>query len=492
MALTVFNSLTRQKELFVPISESDSTGRETGTGDRSVKMYVCGVTVYDYCHLGHARTYVTWDVVRRYLIWKGYTVTYVQNFTDVDDKILKRARERGSNMQAISEEFIDAYMEDMERLNVMPADSYPRATRSLAAIQQLIQDLELKQFAYQVRGQAEGKDVYYSVRKFDGYGKLSGRKLEDMQAGASGRVNTESTQKRDPFDFALWKSAERSEEGFESPWGWGRPGWHIECSAMVRETLGDRIDIHAGGADLKFPHHENEIAQSEPIGGEPFAKYWLHNGFLNIDGEKMSKSLGNFKTIRDVLENYEPMALRLFFLQTQYRSPIDLTDESLTAATSAWKTLSAALTFAHSLDLEGVEPDVGAISKAETALDDDFNSPGALAVAFELAKTLNKDNNQLKHTGAGTLDSETLASKARALLTIADILGLAAIAATDIDGAFIPDTLTDAQIQELLDRRNGARKERNFAEADEIRDRLNAEGITIVDQKDGTSRWIRT
>ena len=485
MALTVFNSLTRQKEPFVPLSELE------GTGDRSVKMYVCGVTVYDYCHLGHARTYVTWDMVRRYLKWKGYDVTYVQNFTDVDDKILKRARERGSNMEAISEEFIEAYMEDMQRLNVMPADIYPRATRSLPAIYQLIQDLELKQFAYQVRGQADGQDVYYAVRKFDGYGKLSGRKLDDMQAGASGRVDGEGSLKHDPFDFALWKSAEKTEEGFESPWGWGRPGWHIECSAMVRETLGDRIDIHAGGADLKFPHHENEIAQSEPIGGEPFAKYWMHNGFLNIDGEKMSKSLGNFKTIRDVLSRYEPMALRLFLLQTQYRSPIDLTDDSLTAATNAWGTLSDALRFAQTLDLDGVQADADAIAIAETALDDDFNSPGALAVAFELAKTLNKENNQIVHTGSGRLDAATLVAKARALFDIADILGLAATSVASVDSESPLDGLTEERIQELLDLRNAARKARNFAEADDIRDRLKAEGITIIDQKDGSSRWVR-
>ena len=485
MALTVFNSLTRQKEPFVPLSEKD------GDGERRVKMYVCGVTVYDYCHLGHARTYVTWDTVRRYLMWKGYDVTYVQNFTDVDDKILKRARERNSTMQAISEEFITAYLEDMERLNVMPANIYPRATRSLQAIYQLVEDLELKHFAYRVRGQGDGEDVYYAVRKFDGYGKLSGRKLEDMQAGASGRVDAEQSLKRDPFDFALWKSADRTEEGFESPWGWGRPGWHIECSAMVRETLGDRIDIHAGGADLKFPHHENEIAQSEPIGGEPFAKYWMHNGFLNIDGEKMSKSLGNFKTIRDVLENYKPMALRLFFLQTQYRSPIDLTDESLTAATSAWNTLSTALLFAQTLELDGMAADGEAIAAAETALDDDFNSPGALAVAFELAKTLNKERNQLIHMGAGTLEASTLKAKAKALLNIADILGLSASETVEAAETSTSDGLSDSQIQELLDRRNAARQQKNYAEADEIRDRLKAEGISIIDQKDGSSRWVK-
>ena len=485
MVLTVFNSLTRQKEPFVPLSDRE------GTGDRSVKMYVCGVTVYDYCHLGHARTYVTWDTVRRYLQWKGYDVTYVQNFTDVDDKILNRARERNSTMQAISEEFIDAYLQDMERLHVMPADIYPRATRSLQAIYQLVQDLELKQFAYQVQGQGDGEDVYYAVRKFDSYGKLSGRKLEDMQAGASGRVEVEGSLKRDPFDFALWKSADRAEEGFESPWGWGRPGWHIECSAMVRETLGDRIDIHAGGADLKFPHHENEIAQSEPIGGEPFAKYWMHNGFLNIDGEKMSKSLGNFKTIRDVLEHYDPMALRLFFLQTQYRSPIDLTDESLTAATSAWTTLSTALLFAQTLDLDGVAGDREAIAAAETALDDDFNTPGALAVAFQLAKTINKERNQLVHTGSGSLETASLTAKAQALFEITGILGLSVSDAVETVEERSSGALSEGQIQELLDRRNAARKQKNYAVADEIRDRLSAEGITIIDQKDGSSRWVK-
>ncbi|MEO0852756.1 MAG: cysteine--tRNA ligase, partial [Cyanobacteria bacterium J06648_11] len=251
MALSVYNTLSRRKEAFKPLTPENESGKP------QVKMYVCGVTVYDYCHLGHARTYIVWDVVRRYLEWRGYDVTYVQNFTDVDDKILKRALQENSSMSDVSERYIRAYFEDMERLNVEPADSYPRATRSLEAIYQLIQDLELNSFAYRVRGQGDGEDVYYAVRKFADYGQLSGRKLEDLQAGASGRVGAEESAKRDPFDFALWKSASESEEGFDSPWGRGRPGWHIECSAMVRDVLGDRIDIHAGGADLVFPHHEN-------------------------------------------------------------------------------------------------------------------------------------------------------------------------------------------------------------------------------------------
>ncbi|MEN9222683.1 MAG: cysteine--tRNA ligase, partial [Thermostichus sp. BF3_bins_97] len=339
MDLVVYNTLTRRKEVFQPLStggfqtasvSASQDGPDTLAAAAAekplVRMYVCGVTVYDLCHLGHARTYVVWDVVRRYLEWRGYRVQYVQNFTDVDDKILKRALERGESMQAVAERFITEYFQDMDRLNIQRANLYPRATQSLQAMYELIRSLELKGFAYQVRdpiakeapqdfapeadlstaqvSEKPAYDVYYAVRKFSDYGQLSGRKLQDMEAGASGRVGEEVSDKRDPFDFALWKAAPASEPGFESPWGWGRPGWHIECSAMVRETLGDHIDIHAGGADLIFPHHENELAQSEPITGKPMAKYWLHNGFLNIDGEKMSKSLGNFTTLRQALTLY--------------------------------------------------------------------------------------------------------------------------------------------------------------------------------------------
>jgi cysteinyl-tRNA synthetase len=333
MSLTLYNTLTRKKESFEPI--------EAG----KVRMYCCGVTVYDYCHLGHARSYIVWDILRRYLTWRGYDVRYVQNFTDIDDKILNRARADGSTMEKVSEQFIAAYFEDMARLNILEADEYPRATHTLDGIKRLIHELEQKGMAYAAAG-----DVYYAVRKFEGYGKLSGRKLEDMQAGASGRVteDPEASKKQDPFDFALWKAAKQNEPSWESPWGAGRPGWHIECSAMVRDRLGDQIDIHVGGADLTFPHHENEIAQSEAVTGKPLSCYWLHNGMVNVDGEKMSKSLGNFTTIRQLLDEplevlggdrFDPMALRVFVLQAQYRKPIDFTGDAISAAQNSWNTL---------------------------------------------------------------------------------------------------------------------------------------------------------
>ena len=307
MTLSVYNTLTRSKSKFQTIEAN------------KVRMYCCGITVYDYCHLGHARTCLVWDVVRRYLQWSGYEVNYIQNFTDIDDKILNRASQEGTSMEAVSEKYIAAYFEDMESLGVGKADAYPRATHTLDGIKRLVAELEQKGFAYPAEG-----DVYYSVQKFPDYGKLSGRKLEDMQAGASGRVEGEEENKKQyPFDFALWKAAKEGEPAWESPWGNGRPGWHIECSAMVRERLGETIDIHVGGGDLTFPHHENEIAQSEAVTGQPLANYWLHNGMIIVEGKKMSKSLGNFTTIRELLDRYDPMAVRLFILQAQYRKPVD-------------------------------------------------------------------------------------------------------------------------------------------------------------------------
>lgn len=331
MSLTLYNNLTKKKEVFKPL--------KAGT----IKIYCCGITAYDYCHLGHGRTCLVWDVVRRYLAWSGYDVTYIQNFTDIDDKILNRAKKEKSTMKEVADRFIEAYFEDMEKLNIKKADAYPRATHSLNGIQRLIDELEQKGFAYASQG-----DVYYAVKKFKDYGKLSGRKLKDLQIGASGRVeitDPEESKKQDPFDFALWKASKEGEPFWESPWGQGRPGWHIECSAMVKEHLGETIDLHVGGSDLIFPHHENEIAQSEAATGHPLAHYWLHNGMVKIAGEKMSKSLNNFITIRELLDKYEPMAVRLFVLQAHYRKPLDFTDEALEAATNGWHTLKEGLLF---------------------------------------------------------------------------------------------------------------------------------------------------
>jgi cysteinyl-tRNA synthetase len=487
MSLTLYNTLTRKKEPFDPI--------EAG----KVRMYCCGVTVYDYCHLGHARSYIVWDIVRRYLAWRGYDVRYVQNFTDIDDKILKRARTDGSTMEAVSEQFIAAYFEDMARLNVLEADEYPRATHILDGIQRLIHELEHQGMAYAAQG-----DVYYSVRKFEGYGKLSGRKLEDMQAGASGRVteDPEAVKKKDPFDFALWKAAKPDEPAWESPWGLGRPGWHIECSAMVRDRLGDQIDIHVGGADLVFPHHENEIAQSEAVTGKSLSRYWLHNGMVNVDGEKMSKSLGNFTTIRQLLDEplevlggdrFDPMALRVFVLQAQYRKPIDFTGEAISAAQNSWNTLKEGLLFAAEYGevLGWGDENVlnaEAVQRFQTAMDDDFNSPGGLAVLFELAKELRRAGNLITHEGQADRAADDLRQDWYTLVSLAQVLGLEAVSTSDDAPA---DEGGDAVIAEMIQARCAARKSKDFKESDRLRDLLTAEKIVLIDQPDGTTRWHR-
>lgn len=480
MTLRIYNSLTRKKEEFVPL--------ETG----KVKMYVCGVTVYDYCHLGHARAYVVWDMVRRYLATK-YVVHYVQNITDIDDKILKRAKERGVTMQAIAEQYIATYDEDMAKLNILPANEYPRATASIPAIINLIESLEKQGFAY-----ATGGDVYYAVQQFPNYGKLSGRKLEDMQAGASGRVDETEPLKRYPFDFALWKSAKPDEPFWESPWGKGRPGWHIECSAMVRDRLGDTIDIHAGGADLQFPHHENEIAQSEVVTHQPLAKYWMHNGFVNIDGEKMSKSLHNFTTIRTLLEDYNPMAVRLFILQAHYRQPIDFTEEAMNAATKGWETIRDGLLFAHDfaeqvgweVSPSDVHPEKNeiAIAHFHEAMDDDLNTSVALSVMFEFAKDLRTARNVLVHSGKTETSSEQLAIAWQTLRYFADILGLEA---KPEEVSAQANGTADAEIEQMIEQRQAARKAKNWQESDRLRDELVAMGIVLIDQPDGTTRWHR-
>lgn len=477
MSLVIYNTQTRQKETFTPI--------EPGT----VKMYCCGVTVYDHCHLGHARSYITWDTARRYLIWRGYDVQYVQNFTDIDDKILNRAIAEDRSMAEVSETYIASYFEDLRRLNVKDADDYPRVTEHIPQICDLIQTLIDRDLAY-----ASGGDVYYAVQKFPSYGKLSGRTEDQMQSGASGRVDAGSGEpkKRHPFDFALWKAAKPSEPFWESPWGQGRPGWHVECSAMIRSRLGDSIDIHGGGGDLVFPHHENEIAQSEGATGKPLATYWAHNGMVRVNGEKMSKSLGNFTTIRDLLETVEPMVIRLFILQAQYRKPLDFTDEAIVSATSGWQTFNDGLTFGDRFggtlgwDVESsatVEPLSEVVDKFRSAMDDDFNSSAALAILFELAKDLRRAGNLLVHGEALTTPVEELCHQWTTLVELAGVLGLTATFAAETGN---DDGLTDAAIEDLIAQRKQARADRNFAEADRIRDDLKAQGITLIDKPDGT------
>ncbi len=478
MPLQLYNTLARQKQTFEPLEP----GR--------VKMYCCGVTVYDYCHLGHARSYIVWDVLRRYLLWLGYQVRYVQNFTDIDDKILRRAREEDSTMEAVSGRYTEAYFEDMARLNILEADEYPRATHTLDGIQRLIHELEQKGNAY-----AAGGDVYFAVRSFAGYGKLSGRRLDDLQAGASGRVENGEVLKRDPFDFALWKAAKEGEPAWDSPWGPGRPGWHIECSAMVRDSFGDGIDIHMGGSDLVFPHHENEIAQSEAASGHSLATYWLHNGMVNVGGEKMSKSLGNFTTIRQLLDegHVDPMVMRLFVLTAQYRKPIDFTDEAIAAATAGWETLCDGLRFGPQFGeqlgwADQVALDEEAIARFNQAMDDDLNTPGALAVLFELAKELRRQGNLLRHQGAIEGDASRLQRHWQTLTKLAAVLGLEL---REAESTPMTEGLSEAAIATQVEARALAKAERNWAEADRIREALAAQGITLIDQKGGATTWIR-
>ncbi|UBF27720.1 cysteine--tRNA ligase [Kovacikia minuta CCNUW1] len=479
MPLTIYNSLTRQKEPFEPI--------EPG----KVRMYVCGITAYNYFHVGNARVFIIFDVVRRYLMWRGYQVRYVQNFTDIDDKILKRAIAEGSTMQEVADRFIDAYFEDADRLNILRADSYPRATHTINGIQRLIHELEQRHYAYAADG-----DVYYAVRQFPHYGKLSGRKLDDMQAGASGRVDEEEgDKKKDPFDFALWKAAKPGEPAWESPWGAGRPGWHIECSAMVRQELGESIDIHAGGMDLTFPHHENEIAQSEAVTGKPLANYWMHNGFVNMDGEKMSKSLGNTRLTRDLLTNYDPMAFRLFVLQAHYRKPIDFTADALEAAESGWKTLNEAFQYGSKFaqlpgwsSEQSIELERAMVDRFNEAMDDDFNTPIALSVIFELAKDLRREGNLLVHEGQPSLSIKQLQCQWQTFENLLQVLGLE----NQPEAApTLSEGLTDAEIEALIQQRQDARQAKNWVESDRIRNELEAQGIKLID-KGNVTNWYRS
>ena len=479
MTLKIYNTQTRRLEPFVTLLP----GRVT--------MYCCGVTVYDYCHLGHARSYIIWDMVRRYLKWRGYEVTYVQNFTDIDDKILRRAQEQGVSMADISERFLEAYFEDIRPLNVMDADEYPRVTDNISGIQQLIEVLLEKNYAYAADG-----DVYFHVEAFEQYGKLSGRSQSMMQAGASGRVavsDPTNSHKKHPSDFALWKSAKPEEPAWDSPWGEGRPGWHIECSAMVRGLLGETIDIHGGGGDLVFPHHENEIAQSEAANGKPLAKYWVHNGMVTVNGEKMSKSLGNFTTIRELLNRpLEPMVIRLFVLQAHYRKPLDFTEEAISSATNGWQTLEQGLLFGEKYGSrlgweENQELDSAVIEQFKATVDDDFNSPGGLAVLFELAKNLRREGNLLTHEGKITTDGEDLQRQWQTLVHLAGILGLEAKSEV---GSEDTNNFDQAEITKLIQQRNAARKVKDYAESDRIREQLQEMGITLIDQPNGETSIV--
>ncbi len=512
-SLRLYNTLTRQKEPLVPLVPGH------------VKMYCCGVTVYDYCHLGHARSYIIWDTVRRYLEWSGYAVRYVQNFTDIDDKILNRAMQEGSTMEAIAQKYTDAYFEDMAQLNIRDADDYPRATHTINGIQRLIHELEQKGVAYPASG-----DVYYAVRSFPAYGRLSGRQLDDLQAGASGRLEADSTapKKKDPFDFALWKAARPGEPSWDSPWGAGRPGWHIECSAMIREAfgtsqgndhLGDSIDIHVGGGDLVFPHHENEIAQSEAATGKPLATYWMHNGMVNVGGEKMSKSLGNFTTIRAFLASgIHPMALRLFVLQAHYRKPMDFTDEAIASATNSWATLQEGLQFGYkhgkglgwsdtddesfgNPEFMRIPSESEAVQQFTLAMNDDFNTPGAISVLFELAKDLRKAGNLITHQGDTTKGSQALRTEWQTLVVLAEVLGLkgskfvtmsAAVTGQSSADANTDIRYSDQKVQALIQQRQVAKQAKNFAEADRIRNELTAQGITLIDKPGGITDWHRS
>jgi cysteinyl-tRNA synthetase len=492
MSLTIYNTLTRAKEPFQTLTPNQ------------VKMYCCGVTVYDYCHLGHARSYIVWDTVRRYLQWRGYQVEYVQNFTDIDDKILKRAETEGSSMTAVAEKYTAAYLEDLRRLNVRDADLYPLATGHISEIQNLIAELERKGFAYAVAG-----DVYFRVRRFDEYGKLSHRNLEDMRAGAGERVDAadpDQIKKEDPFDFALWKAAKPGEPSWESPWGNGRPGWHIECSAMIDKNLGKTIDIHCGGGDLVFPHHENEIAQSECAHDRPLSTYWMHNGMVKIKNEKMSKSLGNFITIRGILDDYrdlngqqiDPMTLRLFVMTAQYRKPMDFSDESITAAGQSWQTIKDGLLFGYefgeklgwdNLTPGSIDPKNADFDRFRTVVDDDFNFAEGLVILFELAKELRKVGNIITHDGVQTTDPNLLKQQWQTLTELAGVLGLEA---NPDELNKLTTGLSDEEIESLLQQRQTARQNKDFAESDRIRDELKANGIVVIDKAGSPSTWHRT
>ena len=458
--LSIYNDLSNAKEQFEPLQPG------------KVSMYVCGMTVYDLCHLGHARVMVVFDVVYRYLKSLGYDVNYVRNITDIDDKIINRANERGEPFTELTRRFTDAMHEDSAALGVLPPDSEPRATDHLPDIIDMIGKLIDRGHAYV----AENGDVYYDVRSFPEYGKLSGKSIDDLESGA--RVEPGDV-KRDPLDFALWKAAKPGEPAWNSPWGDGRPGWHIECSAMSTQALGDTFDIHGGGADLTFPHHENEIAQSEGATGHPFVRYWMHNGFVRINDEKMSKSLNNFFTVREILARYQAEEVRYFILTSQYRSPLNYDDEHLDNARGALTRFYTALRGLPTAEPAGGEEFESAFNQA---MQDDFNTPEALAAMFELVRAINRTRET---------DMQAAAGLAASLRAMGEVLGiLQQDPEAYLRGGADSDGLSDADIDELIAQRQQAKKDRNWAEADRIRDELQAAGIVLEDSPTGTS-WRR-
>ena len=489
--LKVYNTLSGAKEEFTPIN------------DKAVGMYACGVTVYDHSHIGHARGAVVFDVVRNYLRFKGFTVKYVRNFTDIDDKIIKRAAETGTTWDAVAEKYTEEYIKDMALLGVDRPDVEPKATEHIPEIIGLVARLVENGSAYE-----SGGDVFFSVRKFEGYGRLSKKPVDDMVSGA--RVDVDE-RKQDPLDFVLWKASKPGEPAWESPWGPGRPGWHIECSAMSIKHLGETLDIHAGGMDLQFPHHENEIAQAEAATGRPFVKYWMHNGFVNVNREKMSKSLGNFFTIKEILENYEPEVVRFFLLATHYRSPIDFSDQSLqdcraamdrfytmleAVETALGKGYVAAVYNPAGLPAQAAELH-GAVESFRArfieAMDDDFNTAGVVGAMFELVREINRAvaDTVLVKSDHGMKD--VLAGARDALREVGGVLNVFKTSPDEWFGRNKDSVggFTAAQIAGLIDDRNAARKAKNFKRADEIRDTLAEAGIELLDGSEGTKWQIK-
>ena len=486
MPIKIYNTLARKKELLKPMEEGQ------------VKLYVCGITSYDYCHIGHARSALVFDMAVRYLRYRGYQVTFVRNFTDIDDKIIARAAEQNVESAALAQRFIDEFYVDMDALGVMRPDLEPRATEHIQEMIDLVQELIDKGLAY-----PSGGDVYYRVGRFSDYGMLSGRSLEDMQAGARIEVNA---QKENPMDFVLWKAAKPGEPKWESPWGDGRPGWHIECSAMSRKYLGATFDIHGGGKDLIFPHHENEIAQSSGASGQPFANLWMHHGFVTIKDEKMSKSLGNFLTIRDVLHLYPAEVLRLFIFSTQYRNPLDFTEAALQDAGTGLDRMYECLAGIAGIDEPGdAQPVISAKdrkkieslrSRFESAMDNDFNTAQALGLLFDAVKVLNKGTRMLPATPAAE-DVHLLRQGGADMQELAGLLGVLQqdpvlyvrqkkqqlLAALD---------LSAEQINALIVKRNAARDAKDWAASDAVRDELLAHHIELHDGPDGTTWDVKS